>query len=414
MGLLSPPDRDPDRARAAHLLRRTTLTIDPDRIERLADMDWSEAVSAVLDEATGWPDGSVGPADGDIPADADTGELVSWWLERMVRSETGLAERMTWFWHTLLTTNAWKVSGSALVVDQLATLRTHCLGDYRTLLQKFVHSGALLQFLDASGSLASNPNENLARELMELFTLGRGNYNEDDVRSAARALAGWVVEDEKVTWHRDRAFVAPLLFRGVQDEWDTAKVVDHLCDQPETVANVASRLWHHIVGTSLEPAAAADLGAWWQDHDLAILPLVERILRDPTMERARLNKARTGVEWYVAFLSATGRDERDPWPLERLGQMPYAPPNVGGWPEGERWVGAGSMLARAGMSFTVDLGEDLPSRTDQVLDRCGLHQVSPATLAAIDGVQPSDELPPESAARTRWRLALSSPEFSLS
>ena len=96
----------------------------------------------------------------------------------MVEPDTGLRDRMAFFWHGLLTTNAWKVSTESLLAEQLDHLRTNALGNYRELLQGYVSGGALLEYLDASWSLASNPNENLARELMELFTVGRGHYDE--------------------------------------------------------------------------------------------------------------------------------------------------------------------------------------------------------------------------------------------
>ncbi len=402
--------RDPDRARAAHLLRRTTLTVDPDQIDRFADMSWSDGVAELIDDAS---DGAAGEVP--EPEDDDWGTVVQWWLDRMTDSDGGLAERLTWFWHTLLTTSSEKVGEEKLLTDQLAVLRENAAGNYRTLLHGFVGSGALLEFLDASWSQASNPNENLARELMELFTLGPGNYTQDDVRSAARALAGWVVEDDKIEFRRENAFIAPLLFRGVQDDWDMTKIVDHLCDQPETAVNIASRLWSHLLGTQLTPEGAAELGSWWQDQDLEILPLTERILNDPSAEGSRLNRPRTGLEWFCAFQSATGGTENDPWHLESLGQVLYRPPNVGGWPEGDHWLLPGSLLGR--LSHVANLRLETISRgrsgtAAEVLDRCGLHEVSDGTLAAVSAPGRSTMVP-ESAAVTTWRLALSSPEFQL-
>lgn len=424
--------RDPHRARAAHLLRRTTLTVDPDRIDELAGVSWADAVAAVLDEAAvpggaAVPDGADGAegsrrAAGDELPDhgGDWAEVASWWVRAMVeRRSPGLRDRMAWFWHGLLTTNADKVSSLPLLAEQVRLLRVHALGDYRTLLHAIVTSGAMLDYLDASHSMATNPNENLARELMELFTIGRDAYTEDDVRAAARALAGWVVDDSGVRWRRDHAFVAPLLFRGVQDRWDTTRIVDHLCDAPETAVRVSSRLWLQLVGTVLEPPAAVELGRWWQGHDLAIVPLIERILLHPTAESARGNRVRGGLEWYVAFRSVTGRDAAgdDPWLLDNLGQMPYRPPSVGGWPDGARWLSASSLLARASLAFNVTteaLDGGRSGTPADILDRCGLHEVSAATLDALDAVRATDDLSPEAAHHTRWRLALSTPEFHLS
>lgn len=403
-------ERHPGRARAAHLLRRTSLTVNPARIDQLADLSWDDAVADVLSRAT-----AADPGDGP-PATDDWTDLVTWWVNRMIDPTSGLRERMAWFWHGLLTTSADKVSSAGLIRRQLTDLRAGALGDYRTILHTFVTGGALVQYLDADGSMAANPNENLARELMELFTVGRDAYTEDDVRSAARALAGWVVEDGEVSWRRENAFVAPLLFKGVQDDWDTDKVVDFLCDQPETAQRVSSRLWRHLLGTDPDPAVATDLGAWWQERDLAVPDLVERILLDPSAATARLNRPRTGLEWFTAYRAVVGTPADDAWTLQSLGQMPYQPPNVGGWPDGARWLSAGSLLARASLAFDTDWEAMAPGRSgtvDDILDRCGLQEISPATRAALDAVRSSDELPVEEAQHTRWRLALSSPEFSL-
>ncbi len=412
--MADPIQRDPDRARAAHLLRRATLVPLADRVDRLADRGWNDAVDVLLDDVAE----QAALAATEAPtATEHWDEVVGWWLERMLRPDTGLNERLAWFWHTLLTTNAEKVGSAPLVADQLVALRTHAAGDYRSLLQAYTASGATLRFLDADWSMAANPNENLARELMELFTLGPGQYSEDDVRAAARALAGWVVEDDQVSWRRENAFVAPLLFRGVQDTWDLTSIVDHLCDQPETAIHVSSALWHHLWGDELSPEEADDLGRWWFDRDLDILSLVERILRADGFADRRLNRPRSGLEWYLAYHAATGVEMDNLWRMVDLGQMPYLPPNVGGWPQGDRWLGTGSALARLGVATDLQLDVITAGRSgtvDDILDRCALHEVSATTLAVLDDVRASDALSPESAHQVRWWLALSSPEFHLS
>ena len=414
--------RDPDRARAAHLLRRATLTADTDRLQQLAERSWEDGVGFLIDEAADPPDGEP-PATGE-----DWSEPVMWWLDRMTDPAGGLRERLTWFWHTVLTTSAYKVDQPELLADQLAGLRANATGNYRDLLHRYITGGALLIYLDAAWSEASNPNENLGRELMELFTVGRGHYTQDDVRAAARALAGWVVEDDgTVEWRREHGFIAPLLFRGIQDDWDTTKIIDHLCDQPQTATNITGRLWWHLLGTELTEDRATELGRWWQDRDLDILELVERILTDSSAEGSRLNRPRTGVEWYCAFSAATGIRATDPWQLERLGQMPYVPPNVGGWPEGGHWLMPGSLLGRLSVIAEVNTEAldraDGPGRTgnrsrsgtaDEVLDHCGLYEVSDNTIDVVRSVRTSDRLSSEAARLTTWRLALASPEFQLS
>jgi uncharacterized protein (DUF1800 family) len=401
-------ERDPARSRVTRLLRRTSFIIDNNLIDELSGRSYDEAVEQVLSDQ-----GEVGR-----PPREGKEEILNWWVDRMVSPSSGLYERMVWFWHTHLTTNHWNVSSEVLVSRQLELLRTHALGNFRQLLQGFVVDGALLQYLDGDGSEASNPNENLARELMELFTVGLGNHTEDDVRSAARALAGWVVDREtnEVRFERERAFIAPLLFRGKQADFDTAMIVDHLCDDVATAAYVSNKMWHHLAGGWLDSDRAVELGRWWQERDLEIRPLVEAILTHPQFEDSYYSRPRTGLEFYTTLTTVTGVRPDLPYSLRRLGQVPYEPPNVAGWPTDNRWLEPGSMLNRGSMVFSFDFDdiyEPMPGTVDHVLDRCGLFAVTQGTLDALNRVGIGRDLSEEARARIRWRLALSSPEFQL-
>ncbi|MCP5032116.1 MAG: DUF1800 domain-containing protein [Actinomycetia bacterium] len=401
-------ERDPGRSRVARLLRRTSLIIDTDLIDELSERSFDEAVDQVLTDQ----------GDAGRPPREGRDEIISWWVDRMISPSSGLYERMVWFWHTHLTTSHTGVSSDVLVSRQLELLRIHALGNFRDLLQAFVVDGALLQYLDGDGSEASNPNENLARELMELFTVGLGNHSEDDVRTAARALAGWVVDRDtnEVRFERERSFIAPLLFRGKQANFDTAMIVDHLCDDVATAAYVSNKLWHYLAGGWLDSDTAVALGRWWQSHNLEIRPLVEAIVTHPQFEHTYYSRPRTGLEFYTALASVVGVQLEQPGPLRRLGQVPYEPPNVAGWPTDNRWLEPGSMLNRGSLVFGFgfgDLYEPMPGTIDHVLDRCGLFSVTQDTLDALNRVGIGRDLGEEGRAQIRWRLALSSPEFQL-
>ncbi len=401
-------DRDPAVGRVARILRRTSLITDHNLTQGLAGQSWDDVLGHVLSD-----EGDVGR-----PPREDTQEIINWWLDRMMSPSSGLYERMVWFWHTHLTTHHNDVSSDVLVSRQLELLRTHALGNFRELLHGFVVDGALLQYLDGAGSIASNPNENLARELMELFTVGLGNYSEDDVRTAARALAGWTVdrETDEVSWERERSFVAPLLFRGRQDNFDTEMIVDHLCDDIATAAYVSNKLWHHLAGGWLDEPSALEMGRWWQTQDLEIRPLVERIITHPLFEDTEYGRPRTGLEFYTSLRSIVGVPLDKPWQLRMLGQVPFEPPNVAGWPTDNRWLEPGSMLNRGSLIFGINLDEyyePLPGTVDHVLDRCGLFSVEQSTLDSMNRVGVGTDLDEEDRALIRWRLALSSPEFQL-
>ncbi|MEM8924988.1 MAG: DUF1800 family protein [Actinomycetota bacterium] len=401
-------ERDPARSRVARLLRRTSLITDTNLIDELSGQSFDDAVSRVLDDS----------GDPGRPPREDKGEIIKWWVERMASPSSGLYERMVWFWHTHLTTSHFDVSSDVLMSRQLELLRTHALGNFRDLLQGFVVDGALLQYLDGDGSVAANPNENLARELMELFTVGIGNYSEDDVRSASRALAGWVVDREtnEVRFERERSFIAPLLFRGRQGDFDTAMIVDHLCDEIATAAYVSNKLWHHLAGGWLDQESAIKLGTYWQQQDLEIRPLIEAIITHPQFEDQYFSRPRTGIEFYCALRSVTGAQLQENWHVRTLNQVPFEPPNVAGWPTDNRWLEPGSLLNRGSLLFDIgrdELYEPMPGTVDYVLDRCALHSISQNTLDSLNRVGIGRELSEEDRALIRWRLVLSSPEFHL-
>ncbi len=415
MTLADLQEANPDRATAAALLRRSTLGPRPERIDELAGRSWGDMVDIVLDI-----DAMQTAVETPVPQDNDLGEVLAWWIDEMTGPQNGIVDKMMWFWHGFLTTNWDSVGNEILIPRQMTLLRSMSMGNYRDLLQAFVVDGALLRFLDGDGSDASNPNENLGRELMELFTIGRGNYTQDDVRAAARALAGWWVDDDEdreddpvVRFDRRNAFIAPMIFLGEQADWTTESLVDRLCDHPGTAVNVASRLWFELIGTELSAEDAVDLGRWWQDADLEILPLVERLLRSDEARDARYTRARTGLEWYLAVKATTGLPFESQWQLESLGQMPYYPPNVAGWPKGDRWLRPGSLVHRAVFLGSVGLDEAPGRTTDEILSASALESVTATTRRALQQAGNSSEVAEDQQGRLRWRLALNAPEFHL-
>jgi len=384
------------------------MVVDSDLISTLSQGSYDDAIKHVLSD-----EGEVGR-----PPQEGRKEIFQWWIERMMAPSSGLYERMVWFWHTHLTTNHSSVNADVLISRQLELLRTHALGNFRDLLQGFVIDGALLQYLNGAGSQASNPNENLARELMELFTVGIGNHTEEDIKVAARALAGWVIDKDtkEVQFKHERAFISPIMFRGIQDNFDTAMIVDQLCDDLATASFVSNKLWHHLAGGWLGEHDSIALGKWWQKQDLEILPLVERILRHDKFEETHYSRPRTGVEFYGALRGSLGISTNDINHLRSLGQLMFEPPTVAGWPTDNRWLEPGSMLSRGSLAFGInqkDYYEPMPGDVDHVLDRCGLYQLSPTTMEAFNLVGLNSEMDDQAKAFTRWRLALTCPEFQM-
>ncbi len=386
------------------------MQVNLDRVNDLAGREWADAVQAVVDAP---------PIGGDAPASEESDDTVEWWTARLTDPAAGLHDRMTFFWHTVLTTHRWASGDQALLPTQLNLLRTHALGNFRQLLQGFVIDGALIKYLNADSNTARRPNENLARELMELFSVGVGHYGEDDVRAAALAIGGWRVDgDTNAVYHDpERAHGQPVTFLGENRTWDIAAVVDRLCDHPATAARISSLLWYHLVGTRLDAAGASELGAFWQGQNLEIRPLVTRILNDPAFRANHYNRPRSGFEFFAALQALAGFDVEEKWRPRSVGQALYEPPNVAGWPDGDRWLTPDSMLRRSNLLFSFDLPARIPGAleagVDEILDRCGLFVVSQGTLDTLTNVTSSPSYGEEGVAQLRWRIALSSPEFQL-
>ncbi|MEZ5247520.1 MAG: DUF1800 domain-containing protein [Acidimicrobiales bacterium] len=397
----------------AHLLRRTTFGPRPGQVERLVDRDLDDVITEIVDDRGDRAEGAAAP---DLDADD---ELVVWWLNRLRDPRAGLHERMVWYWHGHFTTSLAQVTAD-MMWQQHLRIRRHALGNFRDLTRELLTDAAMLVYLDGSGSRGEEPNENLARELMELFTLGVGNYTEDDVKAAARALSGYWVDWETAEVHFEAAdhYDRPVRFLGERAHYDVDRVVEALLDQPACARHVAGRLHRHLVGLDAEPAQLDRLAAVFRAHDLEITPLVEAILRSDAFAGARRTRTRQPIEWLVAALPALGADdaEIDVWSLSVAGQLPFHPPNVAGWPDGDRWVDGSQVLNRInrvldlGWQEAIDL--EVEPDVDTVLARCGIWDVSPTTRAVLDdAIRRQSEY--DRGLELLFALTLTSPEFAL-
>lgn len=393
----------------AHLLRRTSFGPRPGQVEELARRGVDAAVTAVLDA----PDR---PAD--LPAlgtDDDAGRLVRWWLARMRSAEAGLHEKMTWFWHGHFTSSLDKVGEPLLMARQNALLRHHALGNFRALVHDVLVDAAMLRYLDGEPSTGDAPNENLARELMELFTLGRGHYGEDDVRAGARALAGWHIDDDgNAVLDPSEAYPGEVTFLGRTGRLSAGDVADAVCDHPACAAHIADRVWRFLAGTVADADTVAHLAAVFRDAGLEVRPLVEAVVRHPSFLDLRMTRPRFPVEWFTAA-SLTLGDEGDPYHLDQLGQVPFYPPNVAGWPVSPKWLSAANTLARARIATEMAWDTEVVDTADPAgaaLARAGLFEVSDATRAGLAHAAASIEGRRERTS-VLLALAVSSPEFAL-
>ncbi|MHB8460060.1 MAG: DUF1800 domain-containing protein [Candidatus Limnocylindrales bacterium] len=402
-----------DRALIAHLLRRVSFGPLPGQVDALAPGGIAAAIETVLSA----PPLPIGPAPdlSPLPNRAPIG----WWLARMGDPNAGLTEKLTWFWHGHLTSSQAKVRDWGAMWRQHQLLAADALGDFRALVQSVTTDPAMLRYLDGSGSEAAAPNENYGRELMELFTLGRGNYTQADVHAAAMALSGWQLDPRAPGGSRfvaSRGLAAPVTLLGRQ-VMTAADVVNTVCDQPACPPFVAGELFAYLMGTDPTPAQRQQYGDLFQAVGLRVRPLVEGILQDPAFLLARQTRPRYPVEWLTAAMGALGLQQPSlaAQLCVRMGQVPFFPPNVAGWPVGLRWLAPSFALVRAALGARAVGIAEVAGAADPVaatLHRCSIEEVTPATQQALETSATALSDPHERAA-ILLGLAVGSPEFAL-
>jgi uncharacterized protein (DUF1800 family) len=293
-------------------------------------------------------------------------ELKTWWMHEMVISPTPLAERMTLFWHNHFATSQQKVVRSQAMWAQHQTLRAHALGDFRTLLHAMARDPAMLVYLDGANSRKDAPNENFAREVMELFTLGEatqaaqglGGYTEPDIREAARAFTGWSVDRRDFTFLNRPAFhdTGTKTLFGRTGAFDGDAVLDLLLAQPAAARFVVGKLWKEFVSPA--PAGAAEqrefdaIAARFRDSGYDTGVAVRGLLLSDAFwapsNRGALVKSPIDLVVGTVRQFGFGATELVPFVVKaaQLGQNLLAPPNVKGWPGYTQWIDATTLLER--------------------------------------------------------------------
>lgn len=357
----------------AHLLRRTGFGATGAEVEAAEARGYAATVAALLAPttdpgATATPPPDLGPepdrkdktARKELKDQAQ--QLALWWLQRMVRVEQPLVERLTFGWHGHWATSVQKVRSPGLMLAQNETLRRLGRGDFRELSRAMVRDPALLLWLDGQRNRKGKPNENLARELMELFTLGVGHYSEADVREAARALTGWRVDRSAgtaVQVPRQHDGDAKTVL-GVTGDLDDRGLVDVLTGRPESAAFVAARLWARHGSAALPAATLARLvAAYGPGRD--VTALLRALFTDPEFLRAKAALVASPVEYVVGVHRALRLPVRRDVlrTLEGLGQVPFRPPSVGGWPGGAAWLSTAATRTRLAFATAAAERADL-------------------------------------------------------
>jgi len=364
-----------DLGRVAHLHRRAGFAAPWAILRRdLADGPVASVDRLIVGEATSGDGQTADDFDAlldsmarRVGSDATPARLQGLWLYRMLLTARPLRERMALFWHNHFATSLAKVENPALMQRQNDLLREHALGDFKAMLSAVGKDPAMLVWLDATANRKAKPNENYAREVMELFTLGRGRYTELDIREAARAFTGWFVV-------RDRFSTLPAqhddgikTILGKTGRFVGEDIPGLLLDQPACAEFLASKLYRHFLDEVDPPAPALiaplarSLRASGYDMAAAVRTILRsRLFFDGSTRRRRV---KSPVELAVGTIraleivrptvSAEGLAES----IARMGQTLYAPPSVAGWDGGPAWINTTAMLNRTNLALAV-LGKD--------------------------------------------------------
>lgn len=440
---------DETRSAVAHLLRRAGFAAPAEEVDRLAAQGYEAVVEQVCDHTVPDPAAeAVAPPvfdpgatraarqSGDPAARqaaqrqaaAERRELVLWWLRRMVASGQPHRDKLTFLWHDHFATSMEKVQVAQLMHRQRATLYELGGGRFDLLVGAVARDPAMLWWLDGAGSSRRAPNENFARELFELFTLGHAGhgghhpeppYTERDVADAARALTGWDIDRTTgdATFDPARHDDGPKTVLGTTGRLGLDDMVAAATTHPACAPHVVARLWSRLARPAgPDDPVVTDLAARFAD-DLDVSALLRHIYLHPEFlaPASRRGLIKTPVELLVgtARMLGFGLDQRAAQVLQGLGQVPFYPPDVAGWPANEAWISTASASTMVQVADYVAGAVDVPAiadaapadRADQAAHLLGIDRWGAATRNALRAAAGDP--------RAVLTVALVSPEYLL-
>ena len=344
-------------------------------------------------------------------------DMTLWWLDQMVTTDYSLNEKMTWFWHGHWATSIEKLNFALPMYKQNITFRENALGNFASLSKAMYDDGALQYWLDGQENTAKAPNENLSREFMELFTLGVGRYTEEDVKALARVFTGIQVgrTNGNVTFNIRRHDSSAVTLLGTTKVFSSQEAIDLLTARDDASRFIHERLWYRFISSTEDFPASKNRSAFAsRDIFFAVKDFVD----SDYMYASQYAMVKSPVEWVVGVCRAFGvtpSKVKNPQIFNagfvKLAQVPFAPPNVGGWPAGEAWLTSASAQFRLSLAQVILKSVDLKlinkvKPADRVLylqNLLGVYQWSKRTSDALTIAR----LDPERMVL----LAINSPEY---
>lgn len=391
-----------NRTTAAHLLRRAGFGGSAHLIDRLADMTPQNAVAYVIGQTMPEEDTRLPPMPEWITTADELAQLRSqamqlsqeerrdffqtqrrkeqqavaklkiWWLQQMLESPHMLREKMALFWHGHFATSAQKVQSSWANWHLYDVFRQQGLGDFRVLLRQVSRSPAMLQYLDNMRNRKGHPNENFARELMELFTLGIGHYTENDIKEAARALTGWTTDGAQFVYRRWWHDNDTKTVFGHTGNFNGDDILHFVCEHHAMPAFICRKIWEFFVYENPSDRMIRRLGRMWKARNYNLTELMREIFLSLEFysERAMFRQIKSPVQLVVGLcrdlhLSPDRLPQRlTQLAMRSMGQDLFYPPNVKGWPGNRAWINTNTLLTRYNLPVAILLG-DKPGLTDR-------------------------------------------------
>lgn len=381
--MLTPLDESKwNEATAAHLLNRAAFGATPVEIERARQKGLTGAVRDLVEvkadaanvEAPAWAHPrNIRAQRMEIKAAKESGEnfrskirevrmmegdemidLRRWWLDRMLNGPAPLLEKMTLFWHGHFATSIQKVRDAYWMWLQNDTLRRNALGNFGALVKKISRDPAMMIYLDLQQSLQEHPNENWARELMELFTVGIGNYTEQDIRESARAFTGYRINftTQQFRFAPFQQDHGPKRFMGRTGNLNGDDIIDTLVSKPACAQFMGRKLWRFFADDEPPTAIIDSVAATIRKHNFEMRPVLREIFSSAEFysDRAMGSQIKSPVQYIVQTSKIL--DTPAPPPLaaqnamRQMGQILFAPPNVKGWDGGKQWISTSTLLFR--------------------------------------------------------------------
>ncbi len=364
-------DQPWNRSLVAHLYRRAGFGADLTVIDEAVGRTPFDVVSGLVasnQESTEFRSTAEALAEATL-AGRDPAKLSAAWAYRLLYTPNQLLEKMTLFWHGHFATGAEKVKDARMMWNQNQLLRDHALGDFGDLAMQISHDPAMLIYLDSAINRKAHPNENFARELMELFCLGEGNYSETDVLELARCFTGWEIKNKKFRKNRYQHDSDLKTVLGQSGNFDGEDGVRIVLEQASAPLFIARKLYRFFVSDEPSPTDALlqPLADLLRESNFQVAPVVQRILSSNLFfsSNSFARKIKSPVELIIGMLrclKATTNTQLVAKGLMSIGEGLFYPPNVKGWDGGRAWINSSTLLGRA--NLVADIMENEATRFD--------------------------------------------------